>query len=319
MEGWHVFILMNNSIKINKLSKTYLSSESGELFYALRDINLDIEKNRITAVIGESGSGKTTIGKVIAGIVEPSEGELDYSVMNFNDDINRRKNIQMVFQDPWTSLDPFWKAKNIILEGVRNFLKPSKDEEENTLNKWLSVCGFKDTDKDKYPHQFSGGQRQRLAIARSLALSPDFLICDEILSALDASVKGRLLNILYDEFKGRDKTMLFIAHDLDIVRMIADRIVVMIRGRIAEEIPRVNNKFIPRHPYSAALFDAVPVMGKKLSVEDNKRKNLLSDNSICPYGAICQRKVKECELKFPEITDLPDNHRLFCYNPKESL
>lgn len=310
---------MSKMIKITDLSKSFYTSDKKQNFYALRDINLYVEKNKTTAIIGESGSGKTTIGKIIAGILEPSSGSIEHEGRSFNDFNEQRKSIQMIFQDPWTSLDPYWRAKDIILEGVRNILKPTKNEEKLILKKWLKACGFKDEDKDKYPHQFSGGQRQRLAIARALALTPDFLICDEILSALDASVKGRLLNILFEEFKKNNKTLLFIAHDLDIVQMISDRIVVMLRGRVAEEIPRVDDSFSPKHPYSIDLFKAVPILGEKVKLISKNRANLLFDNKTCPYASICKRKIKECEINFPPVSELADNHRLFCYNPKEDL
>ena len=212
---------------------------------AVDDIDLDIPRGQTLGLVGESGSGKTTLGKLIMGLLEPDSGS-----------VGTEKSIQIVFQDPYSSLDPRMKMQDIVLEGptIRGI---SKDEKEKILRNVLFKAHLNYKDRLKYPHQFSGGERQRIAIARALAVNPCILILDEPVSSLDVIIQSEILNLLKDLQKELSLTYIFISHDLRVVEYMADDVAVMYKGEIVELAGRDQIYRAPKHPYTKRLLSSI--------------------------------------------------------------
>ncbi|MBT8161799.1 MULTISPECIES: ABC transporter ATP-binding protein [Arthrobacter] len=231
---------------------------------ALRDINLTVEEGTITGLVGESGSGKTTIIKSIMGLEKPTSGTITYDGINIpeakGDELRRvRREVQFVFQDPTSSLNPRMTVEKLVGEGLLvHKLETDRSRRRARVADLLTMVGLSDRDLDRHPRSFSGGQRQRIAIARALAIGPKLLICDEPVSALDVSVQAQVLNLLQDMQEELGFTVLFIAHDLAVVRQICSRVAVIQSGQIVEEGPSETVLANPTHPYTQALLRAVP-------------------------------------------------------------
>ena len=231
---------------------------------ALRDINLTVEEGTITGLVGESGSGKTTIIKSIMGLEKPTSGTITYDGINIpearGEALRRvRREVQFVFQDPTSSLNPRMTVEKLVGEGLLvHKLETNRARRRARVAELLTMVGLSDRDLDRHPRSFSGGQRQRIAIARALAIGPKLLICDEPVSALDVSVQAQVLNLLQDMQEELGFTVLFIAHDLAVVRQICSRVAVIQLGQIVEEGPSETVLAAPSHPYTQALLRAVP-------------------------------------------------------------
>ncbi|MBB6405733.1 ATP-binding cassette domain-containing protein [Arthrobacter sp. AZCC_0090] len=231
---------------------------------ALRDVNLTVEAGTITGLVGESGSGKTTIIKSIMGLERPTSGTVTYDGINIpeakGETLKRiRREVQFVFQDPTSSLNPRMTVEQLVGEGLLvHKLVAGKAQRRERVAELLTMVGLSDRDLDRYPRSFSGGQRQRIAIARALAVGPKLLVCDEPVSALDVSVQAQVLNLLQDMQEELGFTVLFIAHDLAVVRQICSRVAVIQLGQIVEEGPSEDVLAAPSHPYTQALLAAVP-------------------------------------------------------------
>ena len=230
---------------------------------ALNGVSFSVKTGRSLGIVGESGSGKSTIARIVMALDKPTSG----SVQMLGRDLHKistaelrtaRRDFQMVFQDPYGSLDPRQTVARIVAEPLEALAGSSRAEQRERASESLSAVGLRTTDLDKYPHEFSGGQRQRIGIARALAVEPSFLVADEPVSALDVSVQAQVLNLLSDLQRERGLSYLFIAHDLAVVRQIAHRIAVMYLGRIVETGPSEALLADPRHPYTVALLSAVP-------------------------------------------------------------
>ena len=253
-------------------------------FHAIKSVSFYIYKGETFGLVGESGSGKTTIGRSIIRINQTSGGEILYKGKKINGKLSKEedreviRNIQMIFQDPMASLNERAKVSDIVLEGLLN-IHPHMSEEEKKakVEEALTSVGLLPEFASRFPHEFSGGQRQRIGIARCLAMNPEFIIADEPISALDVSIRAQVLNLLIRFQKERELTYLFIAHDLSVVRFIADRIAVIRKGEIVEMAETERLFRNPLHPYTKALLSAVPIPNPRLE----KKKKLQIYDPFC--------------------------------------
>ena len=254
-------------LEIKNLTKIFdsdsiikLKKEINEL-KALDNVSFNIFEGESFGLVGESGSGKSTIAKIITNLIKPTSGEVFYEGISLNQKNNNkfRGQIQMIFQDPYSSLNPRFKVKNIIAEPIKFFQKNlDKKTIENNVNDLIDIVGMTRQSLDRYPHEFSGGQRQRISIARALATRPRLLICDEPTSALDVSIQAQILNLLKDLQEQLNLTILFISHDLPVIRQMCDRIAVLKNGNLCE----IENTEIlfnnPSHQYTKELINLMP-------------------------------------------------------------
>jgi oligopeptide transport system ATP-binding protein len=236
-------------IELHHLSKIYSLHKKEQLF-AVNDVNLTIEKGETLGLVGESGSGKSTLGKMVLGLIPPTSGDIFFEGRKKTTLLPLR--MQMIFQDPYSSLNPRMNVESILKEPTRIHGLP------NRVDELLDLVRLPREAKKRYPHEFSGGQRQRIGIARALALKPDFLICDEPISALDVSIQAQIVNLLQQLQRDLGLTILFIAHDLAMIRYISTRVAVMHQGRIVECKGTDELFKSPYHPYSRLLLSAIP-------------------------------------------------------------
>ena len=238
---------------------------------ALDDVSLKIEKGSTLGLVGESGSGKTTLGRVIVRLVDPTHGSVSYQgepITSLRGSELRpyRKMIQMVFQDPYNSLNPRLRIGTILAEPLEiHFPKMSAPDRSERVAELLKLVGLDPSFARRFPHEFSGGQRQRIGIARALAVEPEFIICDEPVSALDVSVQAQIVNLLMDLQEKLDLTYLFIAHDLAVVEHVSDQIAVLEHGKLVEEGPSELITTQPSHPYTQRLLASIPSLAEALS------------------------------------------------------
>ncbi len=256
--------MRENLIQIKNLEKTYSSSGSflevkKEPLVVLKNIDLDIEKGEIMALVGESGCGKSTLANCILKLIKPEKGEILFhgnNILEFNkkQTFEYRKKIQMIFQNPYSSLNPKMKIYETLMEPL--IIHKERDK-ENKINEIIDLVGIAKSDLKKYPHEFSGGQRQRIAIARALILKPEFIVADEPVSALDVSICAQIINLLVELKQKLDLTILFISHDLNLVRYLSDRIAVMDKGKIVEcdKTEEIFNN--PKDSYTRFLLSSI--------------------------------------------------------------
>jgi len=255
-------------LEVKNLKKTFFLQSGSKSHktevHALDDISFSIKKGETIGVVGESGSGKTTLGKVISKLLPPSSGKIIWKnkdITNICKHKNFRKEMQVIFQDPFSSLNPRWKVGSIIGEGMRNLtLSLTKDKVKNEVLNIMKLVGLDSEMINSYPHEFSGGQRQRIAIARAIILKPELIICDEIVSALDVSIRGVIINLLKDLKDKFALTYFFISHDIKLTNMISDRIFIMKSGEIVEILEKGDMEKTACHPYTRSLLDAVPTL-----------------------------------------------------------
>ena len=246
---------------------------------AIDDISFDIVEGETFGLVGESGSGKSTTGRALLRLYQPTDGEIlfegkDIATLTKGKELLEfRKEAQMIFQDPYASLDSRMKVRDIIAEGIDiHHLASTKEERNQMVDELLETVGLNREHANRYPHEFSGGQRQRIGIARSLALNPKFIVCDEAISALDVSIQAQIVNLLKKLQKEKGLTYLFIAHDLSMVKYISDRIAVMYRGRIVEMGPAECVYTNPQHAYTKSLLSAIPLPDPR---EEKNRKRIV--------------------------------------------
>src|SRR5438477_7274516 len=257
-------------VEISGLTKLY-PMDSGWLgkkrswLSALEDVDLSVRRGEILALVGESGSGKSTLARLLIKLIEPTRGEIRYEGRNIfglsRQQVRRlRRKVQIVFQDPYSSLNPRHTVRQIVSEGINGLASAARGARIKEL---LELVGLPPNIVDRYPHEFSGGQRQRICIARALAVKPEFLILDEPVSALDVSVQSKILNLLADLRDSLQLTYVLISHDLGVVKHVADRVAVMYLGHMVEVAPKHLLFSNPRHPYTQALLSAVPMISSK--------------------------------------------------------
>ncbi len=294
---------------------------------AVDDVSFNINKGETLGLVGESGCGKTTVGRTILHLYKPTSGEVIYngnSIKTKADIKKFREKATMVFQDPYSSLNPRMTVSDIIGEPLDvHKLYENKKEREEKILELMDHVGLNSEHAARYAHEFSGGQRQRIGIARSLAVNPDFIVCDEPVSALDVSIQAQVIN-MFDELQDKlGLTYLFIAHDLLVVRHISDRIAVMYIGKMVELADAETIYTRPLHPYSQSLLSAVPVPDPKIA-RANKRIVLKGDipsplnaPSGCPFRTRCQYAKPICAEQVPEFQEVEKGHFVACHRVKE--
>ena len=307
------------------LTKGFMK-KTGGVVKAVDEISFSVEKGKTLGIVGESGCGKTTTGKCILQINKPTEGKILYEGQDLiTMDRSRlkdcRRDIQMIFQDPFGSLDPRQKAFSIIREVlVEEDDYHGADEVKNKVNELLVKVGLSEEMGERYSHEMSGGQRQRLGIARALACDPKIIICDEPVSALDVSIQAQIINLFKELQREMGLTYIFVAHDLAVVRHIADVIAVMYLGRIMEMMEAVELYKNPMHPYSQALLSAIPIVDY---YEEQKRERILLKGEVpspihapsgCPFHPRCPYASEKCRTAPPELKDVGNGHYVACYH-----
>jgi peptide/nickel transport system ATP-binding protein len=277
---------------------------------AVDDVSFDIRRGETLSLVGESGCGKSTVARLLVGLYRPTRGHVEF----FGHDLAEissargralRQKLQMIFQDPFASLNPRWRVADIIAEPLRTHgLLPGRGEVIARVDELLNQVKLAPADKEKYPHQFSGGQRQRLSIARALATKPEFLVCDEPTSALDVSVQAQVLNLMKDLQREMGLTYLFISHNLAVVHHISDRVGVMYLGRIVELAPRATLFATPQHPYTRMLLDAIPdleMTGRPRTPVAGEVPNPLNPPSGCTFNPRCPHANQRCRSEVPPL------------------
>ncbi len=316
-----VLVEVKNLAKYFNLENDFLGRPTSVL-KAVDDVSFQIHKGEAFGLVGESGCGKTTIGKMLVNLYTPTKGEIlfDGTELTKLSAAKRRaycKNIQLIFQDPYASLNPRMTVGDIIAEPIRiNNLLP-KDQIEKRVTYLLNCVGLANHQRNRYPHEFSGGQRQRVGIARALAVEPKLIVCDEPVSALDVSIQAQVLNLL-DELKAEfGLTYLFIAHGLNVVKHISDRVGVMYLGKLVEIAPKKELYSNPMHPYTQALLSAIPFIGPT----KNKQRIILSGDvpspinppDGCRFCSRCFKKMDVCDKVEPVLCEVTPGHFVACH------
>ena len=316
-----------NLVEIKNLKK-YFPVKSGifskitNYVKAVDNITLDIKKGMTLGLVGESGCGKSTLGKTIIKLLEPTSGNINFD----NIDITRfssseirpyRKEMQIIFQNPYGSLNPRMNVETLITEGMIIHGMSNKNERTEKAIDLLNKVGLNEDSLKKYPHEFSGGQRQRVAIARSLALNPKFIVCDEPVSALDVSVQAQIVNLLSDLQDEFDLTYLFISHDLRVVKHVSDKVAVMYLGKIVEYATSNDIYDSPLHPYTKILISAIPSINNKRSSKNYVIKgdvpNPIDPPKGCSFHPRCPIAEQRCKVEIPELVDKGNGHFVSCH------
>jgi peptide/nickel transport system ATP-binding protein len=280
--------------------------------HAVDGVSFTIEKGKTLALVGESGCGKSTVARLLVGLYGPTRGTVRFdgqdtqAMLSTPEGRELHKRMQMIFQDPYASLNPRWKVRDIVGEPLREH-GLVKDEEslKAKVAELLASVGLAAADVEKFPHQFSGGQRQRISIARALATQPEFLVCDEPTSALDVSVQAQVLNIMKDLQRERGLTYLFISHNLAVVRHVSDHVGVMYLGRLVELADKASLFATPRHPYTRMLLDAIPdigMTGRARTPVQGEVPNPLNPPSGCAFHPRCPHANERCSAERPELS-----------------
>ena len=321
---------MENLVEVKNL-KEYFNISTGVFsskpLKAVDDVSFAIRKGETLGLVGESGCGKTTVGRTLLHLYKPTAGEVWFKgkkIATNHDIAEFRKKTAMVFQDPYSSLNPRMTVSDIIGEplDIHKMYADKKEREEKILAMMARV-GLNSEHASRYAHEFSGGQRQRIGIARSLVTNPEFVVCDEPVSALDVSIQAQVIN-MFDELQSEmDLTYLFIAHDLLVVRHISDRIAVMYLGKMVELADAKEIYDHPLHPYSKSLMSAVPVPDPKVA-RANQRVVLHGDipsplnaPSGCPFRTRCPHACDACAEAMPELKELAPGHFVACHRAEE--
>lgn len=306
--------------------KKYFKTPSG-ILHAVDDVSFSIERGRTLGIVGESGCGKSTTGRCILRLIEPTSGTVTFNgekITSLSKKAMRkmRKEMQIVFQDPFSSLDPRKTVKQIIAEPITaNHLAKSKAQEEQRVRELMETVGIAERLMDAYPHELDGGRRQRVGIARALAVEPQFIVCDEPVSALDVSIQAQILNLLKKLQREMGLTFIFITHDLSVVNHFSDNIAVMYLGQIVELAPADELFRNPIHPYTKALLSAIPIP----EVGANKERILLKGEIAspidppdeCRFAKRCAYVCDACHANCPALKELSPSHFVACHRAGE--
>jgi oligopeptide/dipeptide ABC transporter ATP-binding protein len=307
-----------------KRLKKHFPIAKGKLLKAIDDVSFEIYPGETLGLVGESGCGKSTTGRALLNLEAPTSGEVLFEgkdLASFSPKQLKifRRYAQVIFQDPYSSLNPRMTAEQIIEEPLAIHAIGDKKQRQNKVEELLQSVGLSTSVLDRYPHEFSGGQRQRIGIARALALSPRFLVCDEPISALDVSVQAQIVNLLQKLQKERQLTYLFIAHDLAMVKYLSTRVGVMYLGQIVELASSSSLYANPLHPYTQALLSAVPIPDP---VIEKKRTRIMLQGEVpsainsgagCPFASRCPYAKEICKTVRPEMKEVQSGHFAACH------
>jgi peptide/nickel transport system ATP-binding protein len=318
-------------VEVDDLAKTFevsapwlnrvIERKPRQFVHAVDGVSFTIDRAQTLALVGESGCGKSTVARLLVGLYTPTRGRVRFAGVDMAEtwrsrDLAMRRRLQMIFQDPYASLNPRWTVEDIVAEPLREHRLVAAEPGQGAsaqraavkarVAELLAQVGLASADLEKYPHQFSGGQRQRISIARALATEPEFLICDEPTSALDVSVQAQVLNIMKDLQRRRGLTYLFISHNLAVVRHVSDRVGVMYLGRIVELADKAELFARPRHPYTRMLLDAIPdvrMSGRSRTPVRGEVPNPLNPPSGCTFNPRCPHANERCRRERPLLID----------------
>jgi len=317
------YLLEVKNLKKHFIVKNEAITGKDAVLKAVDDVSLQVKNGEILGIVGESGCGKSTLGKTVMGLQDKTAGEVNYrgrEIFSLNKEERHEltKQMQMIFQDPYSSLNPRKNVGNIIGQPLRIHNVGGAAEIQERVNHLMDEVGLNPLYRRRYPHQFSGGQRQRVGIARALALEPEFIVCDEAVSALDVSVQAQIINLLLDLQQKHNFTYLFIAHDLAVVEFIATRILVMYLGRVVEIADK--NELVRKHvhPYSKALFQAFPATDPR-GREEKKRivmgdvPSPINPPSGCHFHPRCPFAIDRCREEYPPMKEVAPNHFASCW------
>lgn len=316
-------------IKVSNLKKyfpmaSFLGSSRGKVVKAVDDVSFDIKKGETFGLVGESGCGKSTLGRTITRMYDATEGEIFYNGVDIAKLPKKElsfyhKKMQIIFQDPYSALNPYMNVQEIIDEPMKLHTNATKAERLEKIEYLLAKVGMSKSDMQKFPYEFSGGQRQRIGIARALSVEPEFVLCDEPISALDVSIQAQVVNMLEDLQKELGLAYLFVAHDLSMVRHISDRIGVMYLGKIVEISPSGELYKNPLHPYTKALLSAIPIADPKTAKANNRQiikgelPSPMDVPSGCRFHSRCPYAMPICKQEIPILKKMDQEHSVACH------
>jgi oligopeptide/dipeptide ABC transporter ATP-binding protein len=317
---------VEKTVEVKNLKKWFWTGTNrpgkGEAVRAVDDVSFHINKREVLGLVGESGCGKTTCGKVILRIFDPTDGTIffnghDITRLNSRDMARFRRQMMIIYQDPFGSLDPRMTIRNTIAEPMAVHNTVSREERRDRVAEIMQKVGMTPDYMNRYPHEFSGGQRQRIGIARALSTNPDFIVADESVSALDVSIQAQIINLLQDLQRELGITLLFISHDLSVVRHISDRVAVMYLGKIVEMATKKALFDDPKHPYTQALLSAIPIPDPS---QRKRGKILMGDvpspinpPSGCRFHPRCPHRMDICDQEIPQLKEKDSEHSVACF------
>ena len=314
-------------LEVQKVKKEFVTSKSLtgkplKIVHAVDSVDLTIYEGETIGVVGESGCGKSTLGRCILQLIRPTAGNVlyrgeDITKLNKEQMRQMRRKMQLIFQDPYASLNPRMTVLELIMAPLEAFGIGTMEERVQRVKEIMELVGMPENMMIRYPHEFSGGQRQRIVIARALVLNPEFVVCDEPVSALDVSVRAQVLNLIQELKKKKHLTYMFISHDLSVVKYISDRIAVMYLGRIVEIAEKNELYNNPQHPYTKALLSAIPIP----DVDNKMKREILTGDvpsplnppSGCYFHTRCKYATERCKTECPVLHDVGNGHMVACH------
>ncbi|MEG3006279.1 MAG: ATP-binding cassette domain-containing protein [Oscillospiraceae bacterium] len=310
-------------IEVKDLKK-YFNVGKDKVLKAVDGVNFNIYKGETLGVVGESGCGKTTCGKTVMGLYSATSGQVlfkgvDIHSLNKQEKKDFTKKAQIIFQDPYSSLNPRMTVGDIIGEGLEIHHIGTAQDREQRIFDLLETVGLNKEHASRFPHEFSGGQRQRIGIARALAIEPEFIVCDEPISALDVSIQAQVVNLLIELQQKKHLTYMFIAHDLSMVKHISDRVAVMYLGMLVEFTTSTELYANPMHPYTKALMSSIPIPDPQ---EEHAKKRIPIDGEIpspinpkpgCRFATRCKFATAKCNQEMPPLVEVEPNHYVACH------